>query len=164
MINDINLKEVPQSSGVYLLVSNNQIIYVGSSNNLKRRLEYHNICIKNGSNNGCQKDLYKFLQSNPFTVEFQLSTNYKEKEQKLIEEYNPIFNKRRASAGIVNKENYLKEWQTKYHDEFLDYKNKYNNQMCNYKNKEITLNALVQHFFRKGLEHPTIEAKKYLIK
>jgi hypothetical protein len=40
---------------------------------------------------------------------------------------------------------------------------RYNNQLCLYDGETITLNALSQRFYKQGITHPTLEAKKYLI-
>ena len=168
MKEDIKTKEMPKESGAYLFKVNDEIIYVGSTNNLNHRLGQHKYCIKAGNNNNRQKDFYAFLQLNPFTVEYILEENYKELEEQLIEQYHPRFNANKAFSGCGKckgrEKEYMKEWQAKNREHFLDYKNKYNNQKCNYNGKEITLNALMQKFFNKGVEHPTKEAKKYLIK
>ena len=44
------------------------------------------------------------------------------------------------------------------------YNNKYDNQLCYYNGKTLTLNALRKRFKRLGIQHSTIEAKKYLLK
>lgn len=41
---------------------------------------------------------------------------------------------------------------------------KYHNQLCSYKGETLTLNTLSARFRKAGIEHPTVEAKKYLIK
>lgn len=43
-----------------------------------------------------------------------------------------------------------------------DYQKKYNGQICEYKGETLTLKALLRRFQRAGVEHPAIEAKKYL--
>lgn len=40
---------------------------------------------------------------------------------------------------------------------------KYRNQLCYYKGETLTLNTLSARFRKAGIEHPTLEAKKYLI-
>ena len=42
--------------------------------------------------------------------------------------------------------------------------NKYDNQLCSYNGETLTLGALRKRFEKLGIDHPTIEAKKYLIK
>lgn len=43
-----------------------------------------------------------------------------------------------------------------------DYQKNYNSQICEYKGETLTLKALLRRFQRAGVEHPAIEAKKYL--
>ena len=45
-----------------------------------------------------------------------------------------------------------------------EYYKEYNKQLCLYNGEMLTLNALRLRFRRAGLEHPVIEAKKYLIR
>lgn len=40
---------------------------------------------------------------------------------------------------------------------------KYRNQICFYNGETLTLCALIHRFSRAGIEHPTLEAKKYLL-
>ena len=42
------------------------------------------------------------------------------------------------------------------------YQNKYDNQLCCYNGETLTLSALSMRFKKQGIDHPTIEAKKYL--
>lgn len=41
---------------------------------------------------------------------------------------------------------------------------KYHNQLCSYNGETLTLNTLSARFRKVGIPHPTLEAKKYLIK
>lgn len=43
-----------------------------------------------------------------------------------------------------------------------DYQKNYGGQICEYKGEALTLKALIRRFQRRGVEHPAIEAKKYL--
>ena len=60
-----------------------------------------------------------------------------------------------------------KEYQNKYnqqnHDKRKQYNRKYDNQLCNYNGETLTLHALRDRFKRRGIDHPTLEAKKYLM-
>lgn len=177
----INLKDFPKSSGVYWIVSNEEIIYVGSSKDLYRRMLEHNRYIKKGCEPRHKTKLYQFLQTNQFTVHFQLETNYRQLEQHLIEQYNPKYNQVRAYTGITsngNRTEYRKEHRHKFHEEHLEtmrkyresnkekikqQNNQYYKQLCNYNGEILTLNALKQRFLKQGVEHSFIEAKKYLI-
>ena len=117
----------------------------------------------------------------------------KEKEQWFIETLKPTYNNRRANGLDVerkkeynkeykksdkykeyNKEykksdkynEYQKEYQKEYHktDKNKDYHKKYYNQLCYYNGETLTLRALSLRFYKAGIENPTKESKKYLIK
>ena len=190
MLEDINLTETPHKSGVYFFISNNEIIYVGSSKDLYQRFKQHRQSIKKGGANKSQKDFYQFLQTNEFQVEFELTFEYRQKEQELIEKYNPRFNQVRACAKCGSWSD-IKKYQQEY---YLKYQKQYRNehkskikqqrkkyyeshkeeikkqqkqcsdQLCSYNDEVLTLNTLSQRFIRQGIPHPTLEAKKYLIK
>ena len=198
MKENIVLDKFPKEAGVYLFKANDEIIYVGSSNNLRQRMMQHRSSIRKGSAHGRQQDLYQFLQSNTFTVEFQLTDNYRQLEQQFVEKYNPKYNSHRANTGLgvrkgreaeYDKEHYHKykeekleqmkqyyesnkeeilEQKKQYYEsnkeEKLEQNKKYNNQLCYYNGQTLTLHALTERFRRQGIEHPTLEAKKYLIK
>ena len=61
---------------------------------------------------------------------------------------------------------YKKEYMKEYHksDKYKEYKKEYNNKQCLYNNEKLTLSALSTRFRRSGIENPTKEAKKYLLK
>lgn len=160
----INLKDFPKESGVYWFISNDEIMYVGSSKNLYYRMNTHNNAIKQGSEHGYKKELYQFLQTNPFTIEYQLADDYKQLEQQLIEQHNPKYNVNRAYAGCGAKKGREVEWTKEYKEKYLKhYIKQYDNQLCFYNNETLTLQALRKRFERKGISNPTAEAKKYLI-
>jgi hypothetical protein len=189
MLEDIVLKNFPKESGAYWFISNNEVIYVGSSKNLYQRMTIHNCYINKGSNAKKNPTMYQFLQSKPFTIEFQLTDNYKQLEQELIEKYNPKYNCRKANTGLGAREGreaeYNKEYREKFKEEIKQYreshkedKKQYNkqyyeehkkerkqflSQLCNYNGETLSLNALSTRFQRKGLSNPTAEAKKYLV-
>ena len=92
-------------------------------------------------------------------------------EQKFIELLKPTYNDRNANGwDIERRKETKKETQKKYNksDKGKESQkkavNKYNSQLCSYNGETLTLNALYKRFKRKGIEHPVIEAKKYLIK
>lgn len=128
MVEDIVLVRFPKESGVYLFSSNDEIIYVGSSKNLYMRMMKHRSCIRQGSVHGYKQDLYQYLQANPFTVEFQMTDNYRQLEQELVEKYNPKYNSNRAYTGITwngNMVEYDKERYQKYKKEILEQSKQY---------------------------------------
>lgn len=168
MLENINLKDFPKESGVYWFISNDEVVYVGSSCNLHQRMYDHRKYIKKGFRKGRKTELYQFLQSNQFTVDFQLNDNYRQLEQELIEKYNPKYNEKRAYTGCGTYKGRELEWQKDYEEQYKEERNlkdyNYNHQMCFYKDETLTLGALKKRFIRKGIEHPVIEAKKYLIR
>ena len=179
MVEDIKLDVFPKEAGVYLFRTNEEVIYVGSSKKLYQRMAQHISSIRKGGDHGHQQDFYKFLQSNQFTVEFQLTDNYRQLEQKLIEQHHPIYNSRRANTGLCaykgRETEYNKEWYQKYKEEVSEQAKQYyeskkeqikqkNNQLCLYEGQTMTLCALSSRFKRQGIDHPTLEVKKYIIK
>ena len=178
MVEDIKLVRIPKEAGAYLLKINEEVIYVGSSNNLYRRMTFHRSCIKQGSDHGYKQDLYECLQTNPFTVEFQLTNDYRQLEQELVEKYHPRYNANRANTGLGASKGrmaeYYKEWYQKYKEEVSEQKKQYYvshkqqkkqyyNQLCCFNGETITLCALRERFKRQGIIHSTQEAKRYLI-
>ena len=115
----------------------------------------------------------------------------KEMEQQFIETLKPTYNNINAKGLDIEryKESH-KQYQKEYRktDKYKDYQKEYqktdkckdyqkeyrktdkckkahkqyNNQLCFYNGETLTLNALIKRFRRKGITHPTIEAKKYL--
>lgn len=167
MVEDIVLVRFPKESGAYLFKVDDEVIYVGSSKNLYHRMTCHRSCIRQGgSHNGTLKqDLYQFLQLNNFTVEFRLTNDYRQLEQELVEKYHPKYNANRAYTGVAwngNRAEYGKEYNEKYQYQ-KQYQSKYINQLCLYEGQTITLHALYQRFWSQGINHPTQEAKKYLL-
>ena len=151
----INLKDLPKSSGVYLFKVNEEIIYIGSSKNLYQRMTNHKSCINKGSNGGHKTDFYQFLQSNQFKVEFQITDNYKQLEQELIEKYNPKYNAFRAFTGCgaeKGRENeYGLDYYYKYHNKHLQLRKQHYEL-----HKEEILEQRKQHY-----ESHKEEAKQY---
>ena len=159
MLSNIDLSKFPKASGVYWFTDvNGDVVYVGSSKNLYNRMQLHRSYIKAGSSHGRQKDLYEFLQKNQFKIEFKLTKEYLQKEQSLIEKYNPRFNQNTAYTGIDRKA-YIKAYRESHKEDIKQY----NNQKCIYNGEILTLCSLSTRFRRQGIPHPTIEAKKYLI-
>lgn len=102
------------------------------------------------------------------------------------EEYQKQYNKEHADKIKQQKKQYhkehadsIKQYQKQYREEHIEYikqyrkehtnsikqqQKQYHNQQCLYENKILSLNTLSTRFSRQGIEHPTQEAKKYLIK
>ena len=154
--------------------------YIGSSKDVKKRWTSHkcqstwNKC----PNNQMYLDMRKYGKDKfVFEVlEVVEIDKLKEKEQYFIELLKPAYNNRNANGLDIerykkaqkkyNKSDKRKEAQNKYDksDKGKKAQNKYDNQLCCYNGETITLCALRKRFRKAGIEHPTQEAKKYLIK
>ena len=154
--------------------------YIGSSKDVKQRWTEH----KSPSvwNRYPGKPLYLDMQKygvDKFVFEIIAEVeadSLKELEQQFIETLKPSYNNRRANGlDIERHKEYQKEYrktdkfkesQNKYNKsaKCKEYKKEYNNQLCCYNGQTITLCALSKRFQRKGINNPTAEAKKYLIR
>lgn len=63
----------------------------------------------------------------------------------------------------VNKEAHKRYYQTEKGKEVLERRNKNDKRLCEYNGEKLTFHALRNRFRRAGIEHPCIEAKKYLL-
>lgn len=157
--------------------------YVGSSKNVMERWAYH----KRPStwwrylNSPLYKDMQKYgLESFRFQILAPVEPEHlKEVEQELIEMIQPVYNNNRAKG--LDVERYM-EYHRKYNqsdkgkERIKKYaqsnrgkeikrksRRKYYNQLCSYNGETLTLNALSTRFRKAGIEHPTLEAKKYIL-
>ena len=148
--------------------------YIGSSKDVKRRWTAHK-CPSTWNehpNNPMYLDFQKYgIDKFEFEILEEVEPDkLKEIEQKFIEALKPSYNQMNAKG--LNIERY-KEYNKKYNKEYQKSdkgkeshrkaNKKYNNQLCCYNNETLTLRALSSRFYRAGIPHPTIEAKKYLI-
>ena len=85
----------------------------------------------------------------------------KEREQYFIETLKPTYNQ--MNEKDLDIEGY-KEHKNEYNktDKYKKSQKEYYNQLCCYNGETLTLNALSMRFRRMGIDHPTLEAKKYL--
>ena len=154
--------------------------YIGSSKNVKLRWAVHK-CPSTWNkhpNNPMYIDMRKYgTDSFVFEIlEVVEEDSLKVTEQQFIEKLHPTYNqmnakglnveRKKESQKEYHKSDKFKDYQKQYHksDKFKDYQKQYDNQLCCYNGETLTLNALSQRFWRKGLSNPTQEAKKYLIK
>ena len=157
--------------------------YIGSSKNVKYRWARHkckstwnehpnNPMYLDFQEYGLDKFVFEILEE----VEIE---KLKEAEQQFIEKLQPTYNQMNAKGLNIER---CKKTKKEYHksDKFKEYQkeyyksergkeshrkaqNKYDNQLCCYNDETMTLNALRCRFKKQGIEHPVIEAKKYLI-
>ena len=158
-------------SGIYKITNTvTGDFYIGSSNDVKRRWAEHkkpSTC-KNNPNNQLYQDMQKYgLDKFDFQILEEVEIEkLKETEQQFIETLKPTYNNYRANGlDIERYKEYQKEYEKtdKGKESHRKYQKEYDNQLCSYNGETINLNALRMRFKRKGITHPTIEAKKYLI-
>ena len=172
-----------KTSGVYEIVNTiTGDFYIGSSVDLKKREREHfsESVWKYKPNNLLYKDMKQYGKDNFLfkTIWLCAPEELKKYEQLAIDKYNPKYNVCAAYTGM-SKEEYNKQYQKQWYKENADSIKQYNkehadsirqqqkqyhNQQCLYENEILTLCALSTRFSRKGIEHPILEAKKYLIK
>ena len=132
--------------------------YIGSSKNVKRRWADHKCpnSLKRCPNNQMYLDMKKYgIDKFEFQVIAEVEEGkLKEKEQYFIETLKPTYNNYYAKGLDIER----------YKESNKKAVNKYDSQLCFYRGETLTLNALRCRFKRKGIDHPNIEAKKYLIK
>ena len=158
-------------SGVYKITNTvTGDFYVGSSNDVKHRLAVHKCpsVWKQYPNKQLYQDMRKYgVDKFDFQIlEEVKSDKLKEKEQQFIETLKPTYNSNNANGWDIERyKEYQKKYQKKYHksDKCKEYQKEYHNQLCSYNGETITINTLRARFRRSGIEHPTKEAKKYLL-
>ena len=158
-------------SGIYKITNNiTGDFYIGSSCNIKQRWASHK-CVsawKLQQNSKLYKDMASYGLDN-FTFEIiEKTDNLKEREQYYIEQLKPSYNNNRAKGLDIERSKETtrrrkKEWYKVNRDEHLTKMKDYYNRLCLYNGETLTLNTLSNRFFRLGIAHPTLNAKKYLI-
>ena len=154
-------------SGIYKITNTiTGDFYIGSSKNIKQRWAVHKCQSRwnRYSNSQLYLDMNKYGLDN---FEFQVLVEVeegklKDAEQKFIETLKPTYNDRNANGyNIERRKERHKERNKKKRNR--EYQKEYRNQLCIYNNEILTLNALAKRFSKAGIEHPQIEAKKYLL-
>ena len=148
--------------------------YIGSSKDVKRRWMQHKWPSKwkKYTNSPLYLDMKKYgVDKFVFEVLAEVEPEQlKETEQKFIETLKPTYNNINAKGLNVERH---KEYNKEYNKEYKKSEkgketnrkavNKYQNQLCFYNGETMTLRALSLRFLRRGIDHPTQEAKKYLL-
>lgn len=144
--------------------------YIGSSKDVERRWYQHK-CPSSWNkhpNSSMYQDMQKYgVDKFRFQILAPVMPEYlKDVEQEFIDMLHPTYNDFNAKG--LNVERRRKWRQTEKGKEYnrrqarKDMK-KYHNQLCSYNGETLTLNTLSSRFRRAGIEHPTLEAKKYLL-
>ena len=144
-------------SGIYKITNTvTGDFYIGSSKNVKKRWADHKChsVWKKCPNNLMYIDMRKYGTDK---FEFEIleevePDKLKEAEQQFIKTLKPTYNDRNAKGWNIER-------QKEYHKKSSK---KYDNQLCFYNGQTMTLAALRKRFRRQGIDHSTIEAKKYL--
>ena len=158
-------------SGVYKITNTvTGDFYIGSSKDVKERWKGHKwqSTWKKYPNKQLYQDMQKYgVDEFEFEVLEEVEpAKLKEKEQQFIQTLKPTYNSCNAKGlNIERRKQYEKQYNKEYSksDKFKEYSNKYLNQLCFYNGETLTLNALRMRFKSQGIDHPVIEAKKYLI-
>ena len=144
--------------------------YIGSSRNVKQRWAAHKCpsVWKQHPNNPMYKDMQKYgVDRFRFQILVPVMPEYLTQiEQELIEMLNPTYNNNNAKGWNVERyKEAIRKAIRKYQQSEKGKKasRKYYSQLCEYNGETLTLKALICRFQRAGIEHPTLEAKKYLI-
>ena len=159
--------------------------YIGSSKNIEKRWAAHKSPSrwKRNPNVKLYKAFINYGLDN-FTFEILEETdNLREREQHYIERLKPTYNDRHANGYNIErrKESFRrhnKEWHKSHQNEMLTYSKAYYqanrdecldkmkanySRLCFYEGETLTLKALSSRFFRQGIPHARLEAKKYLL-
>ena len=143
-------------AGVYKITNNiTGEFYIGSSCDIKQRWANHK-CLsthKQYPNSKLYKDMAQYGLNN-FTFEvLEEAADIKEREQYWIEHLKPSYNNLWAKGR--NIERHIKANRRCTKDYF--------SRLCFYEGETLTLRALSSRFYRQGIQHPTLNAKKYLL-
>ena len=150
-------------SGIYKITNTvTKDFYIGSSKNIKKRWKDHK-CLSRWNehpNNPMYQDMKKYgFDSFELQILAEVEIEQlKETEQQFIEMLKPTYNSCNAKGVDIDKR---KEYEK--NDKCKEYRKEYRNQLCFYNNETITLAALSMRLMRQGIDHPVLEAKKYLL-
>ena len=86
-----------------------------------------------------------------------------EKYKKYQKEYQKEYDKKHYQQNREKYKKYQKEYYQQKSDKCKKHQKEYDNQLCSYNSEILTLCALATRFIKAGIEHPTKEAKKYLL-
>lgn len=100
----------------------------------------------------------QYYKENADNIKQKTKQYYKENTDKIKQ-----YNKQYYKENTDNIKQYKKQYYKENTDSIKQQKKQYDNQQCLYKNELLTLNALAIRFAKKEIEHPFLEAKKYLI-
>ena len=171
-------------SGVYKITNTvTGDFYIGSSKDIKKRLAAHKCqsMWKKYPNKQLYQDMKRYgIDKFELQVLAEVEPDsLKVTEQQFIEKMHPSYNQMNAKGWDIEKrkeyqeeyqknykelhKNEAKEYQKNYKELHKNEAKEYQNQLCCYEGEILTLNALSQCFWKLGIDHPVLEAKKYII-
>lgn len=162
-------------SAVYKIVNTiTGEFYIGSSVDVKQRWIGHKCPAEweRRPNSRLYKDFQKYgLDCFSFQILVQVEPEYlREEEQKLIDLMKPTYNNIRVKGHDTKRyKDYRRNYQRSYRqsDEHRinhrECSKNYNNLLCLYNGETLKLSALAARFRTANIQHPYIEAKKYLL-
>ena len=95
---------------------------------------------------------------NSHSKEYAKAYHQSHREERLIK--SRAYHQTHKQEISVRHREYLLKNKEKIHER----QKNYNSHKCFYNGRELTFSALRKRFYRDGVEHPSLEAKKYLIR
>ena len=145
-------------SGIYKITNTiTNDFYIGSSKDVKQRWVNHKkpSTWKQHPNNPMYIDMQNYgVDKFEFEILAEVEIDkLKETEQQFIETLKPTYNNINAKGWDIERRKKSR----------IKAQNKYYNQLCYYNDQTLTLQALRMRFWSQGIDHPVLEAKKYLL-
>lgn len=163
-------------SAVYKVVNEvTNDFYIGSSKDVKQRWTAHKApsVWKRHPKSSLYHDMQKYgLDKFRFQILAPVMPEYlTQVEQEFIDMLHPTYNNKNAKGKDVER---LKRYEQseKYKESLVKYQQsdkskarykRHNSRLCFYNSETLRFGALVARFIRAGVEHPSVEAKKYLM-
>lgn len=140
--------------------------YVGSSVDVKRRWWKHKCpsTWKAKPNKRLYRDFQEYgLDNFMFAILAPVEPEYlRQVEQEFIDLLKPAYNNINANGWDVERHKASKKAYSQSEKGKASQK-VYRNKLCNYNGETLTLHTLAMRFKKAGIQHATLEAKKYLI-
>ena len=124
--------------------------YIGSSKNIKQRWYSHRnpAFHRQHPNLRLYQDMDKYgLDKFSFEI-LEETIDLHEREQYWFDKLKPTYNCKDAIPNAHKRKAYRKE---------------YSNRLCLFEGKVFKLSGLAKKLYRRGIAHPVLEAKKYLL-
>lgn len=141
--------------------------YIGSSKQLEKRIYEHIYASTYKKHKQYNSKLYKDIRKygiDNFDIsileEIDDDLDLRAREQYYITLLKPYYNNMKSSC-MTNREEYLKKYREQHYGK--SYYQERDNKLCSYNDEILTFAALRMRFVKAGIEHPSIEAKKYII-